>query len=241
MSCEAEINPKWAFAIDSNICPFCGKGIMEDQLKQWFVELRSTMDSLTTNYPNQLNDWLLSNYNLAEVKTHVKSPNASGKFIVKVKNKENEEEEVVAEKIQDDETANEFFKRAHVKMDKFNSLTEKTEYLKQMALQIKKSGGTNLVENADENLDEEISSAEVDENEIMSEVVSDSNILSSLIPQSDSESDLSPSVLAMMKRLDKSNKNTKSSPLEEIEQLTSRVQNSYKNFESGGGGFSRSS
>lgn len=62
ISCEMEINPKWKHAIDINICPFCGQGIMEENLKNLFSSLYDTMDQLSA-YPDQLNDWMLSNYN----------------------------------------------------------------------------------------------------------------------------------------------------------------------------------
>jgi len=70
MSCEMEINPKWTHAIDINVCPFCGQGIMEEHLKNLFSSLRQTMESLK-DYPDQLNDWMLSNHNY--IKTN--SPN----------------------------------------------------------------------------------------------------------------------------------------------------------------------
>ncbi len=62
MSCNMEINPKWTHAIDINVCPFCGQGIMEEHLKNLFSSLRQTMESLK-DYPDQLNDWMLSNHN----------------------------------------------------------------------------------------------------------------------------------------------------------------------------------
>jgi len=33
VSCETEIDPKWAHAINNNICPYCGKIILEEHLK----------------------------------------------------------------------------------------------------------------------------------------------------------------------------------------------------------------
>jgi hypothetical protein len=134
ISCEIEINPQWTHAIDINVCPFCGKHIMEEHLKNLFTTLRETMVSLQA-YPDQVNDWLLSNYNY--IKTD--SPNIgkfmppellkelkkvednkdflqrkeSNKFTVKVQT-ETGEEEVQAEKIQSEERTNDFFKRAEV-------------------------------------------------------------------------------------------------------------------------------
>jgi hypothetical protein len=61
VSCETEINPKWAHAINMNVCPFCGKHIMEEHLKNLLTSLRENMDKLT-QYQDQLDDFLLSNY-----------------------------------------------------------------------------------------------------------------------------------------------------------------------------------
>lgn len=134
ISCEIEINPQWAHAIDINVCPFCGKHIMEEHLKNLFSTLRETMISLSS-YPDQVNDWMLSNYNyiktdsadigkympkemlkelqkIEDNKDFQKKKDAQ-KFTVKVQT-ENGEEEVVAEKIQSEEKTNDFFKRAEV-------------------------------------------------------------------------------------------------------------------------------
>jgi hypothetical protein len=134
ISCEIEINPQWTHAIDINVCPFCGKHIMEEHLKNLFATLRETMDSLK-EYPEQVNDWMLSNHNY--IKTD--SPNIgqympkemlkelkkieddkeflkkkeSQKSIVKVKTEQGEED-VLVEKIQSEEKTNDFFKRAEV-------------------------------------------------------------------------------------------------------------------------------
>lgn len=140
ISCEVQIDPKWKHAIDMNNCPFCGNHIMEEELKKLFSSLRETMDALQA-YPDQLNDWMLSNHNY--IKTN--SPNYQDylpkdykeeikrerdleiadrnrkreefldkqdrKFTVKVTSDAGEEE-VLAEKIQTDEKTGDFFKRA---------------------------------------------------------------------------------------------------------------------------------
>jgi len=62
ISCETEINPKWKHAIDINVCPFCGKHIMEEHLKNCVAALSDAMDAMA-KYPEQLDDWLLSNHN----------------------------------------------------------------------------------------------------------------------------------------------------------------------------------
>jgi Zn-finger nucleic acid-binding protein len=134
ISCETEINPQWTHAIDINVCPFCGKHIMEEHLKNLFSTLRETMDSLQS-YPDQVNDWMLSNHNYiktnsadivkympAEMLKELKKVEddkdfqkrkESQKSIVKVKT-DTGEEEVLVEKIQSEERTQDFFKRAEV-------------------------------------------------------------------------------------------------------------------------------
>lgn len=176
ISCEIEINPQWAHAIDINVCPFCGKHIMEEHLKNLFTTLRETMENLAT-YPDQLNDWMLSNHNyiktdssdigkympadilkdlkkLEDEKDFVRRKD-SQKFTVKVQT-ETGEEEVQAEKIQSEKETNDFFKRAEVIRtgptnqqlgpNTFQSPTEKTQHLKKMFQQIKKAGAPALTD-----------------------------------------------------------------------------------------------
>lgn len=42
MYCCAKINTKWKYAIDNNICPVCGKTIVDDNLKYLYSSLNST-------------------------------------------------------------------------------------------------------------------------------------------------------------------------------------------------------
>lgn len=130
VSCEVEINPKWRHAIEINICPFCGQAIMEELLKSLFSSLQETMEKLQA-YPDQLNDWLLSNYSyiktdditlknyvskddLKEMKRELDGEEFERKrSIIKVKT-ERGEEEVVTEKIQSDSKTAEFFARAEL-------------------------------------------------------------------------------------------------------------------------------
>ena len=131
VSCETEINPKWKHAIEKNLCPFCGQVILETRLKELLTSLAETMSALT-EYPDQLNDWLLSNHNF--IKTD--SPDLSKympkellkdlkkvqddrdfqerkKFTVKVQT-ETGEQEIEAENLQSEEKTNDFFTRAEV-------------------------------------------------------------------------------------------------------------------------------
>lgn len=145
ISCNVEINPKWQHAIEINVCPFCGKGIMEEHLKNLLTSLHEVMMKLS-DYPDQLNDWMLSNFNYIKTdsenlasylpKDIIKSAYKDikekelildekdrSKFVVKVKT-DNGEEEVVSEKIQSDEKTNDFFKRAEVKLTNENKSGE---------------------------------------------------------------------------------------------------------------------
>lgn len=159
MSCQVEINPQWRHAIDINVCPFCGKGIMEEHLKNLFSTLRETMESLK-EYPDQLNDWMLSNHNY--IKTDSKQlsqylpkqarkpvepeENNNEEFIVNVKT-ENGEEPVVAKKIQSEERTNAFFKRADALkpgIDGFNNLEDKTRHIKGLVKRIQQEGSSSI-------------------------------------------------------------------------------------------------
>lgn len=132
ISCETEINPKWKHAVDINVCPFCGKYIMEEHLKNLFSSLNKTMEELR-KYPDQLNDWILSNYSFIktdspnlknflpkEVIKELRKEIDNAEFqekkqsIVKIKNANGEIEEVVVEKTQSEEKTSGFFERAEV-------------------------------------------------------------------------------------------------------------------------------
>lgn len=170
ISCESEINPQWVHAIEQNICPFCGRSILEEHLKKLISVLRDTMEQLLP-YQQQLDDWMFSNHNY--IKTD--SPNLINfvpkealkdfkkeqsekefqekkKFTVKVQT-ETGVEEVQAEKVQPQEKTNEFFKRAEVtravnpdapkspsSQQAFESVAEKTAHHKEMVKQIRKAG-----------------------------------------------------------------------------------------------------
>jgi hypothetical protein len=69
ITCETEINPKWKHAIDINVCPFCGKHIMEEHLKNCIASLATAMEEML-KYPEQLEDWLLSNHNYIKTDSH---------------------------------------------------------------------------------------------------------------------------------------------------------------------------
>lgn len=171
ISCETSIDPKWKHAIDINVCPFCGKHIMEEHLKNCLVALSSAMDEMA-KYPEQLNDWLLSNHNY--IKTS--SPDLKSflpKEVIKEMRKEIDEEEFLEKKrnfvtiktpdgehheieiesnIQSEAKTNGFHERAAGKLPKKRevspdapkSVAEKTQYLKGLADRIKKDATAGL-------------------------------------------------------------------------------------------------
>jgi len=141
ISCEMQIDPKWKHAIDINTCPFCGRFIMDEELKELFSSLCDTMEDLTS-YQDQLDDWMLSNHNYIkttsdklisyvpqeyldslkqeavdkykqdlDLDTEDFEKRKNKKFKVKVTT-EAGEQEVVAEKIQSEEKTNGFYNRA---------------------------------------------------------------------------------------------------------------------------------
>ena len=258
ISCEIEINPKWKHAIDINVCPFCGKEIMDSQLKDLLSSLSDIMNKMQ-EYSESLDDWMLSNYSFIKTNSpklinylpkeliqSSKPPVDSEpkKFLVKVKTDAGEES-VEAEKILSDERTNEFFKRAEAikpNLDGFNNLAEKTQHLKKMALQIKKAGhimpdDSEYSDSSDsiEGIDSEIVSE-------MSDLFSDGHVKSSLNDSLDTE-DI-PSVVLNMANKSKNPNSKNATDLIKLQKMQERLVESRRNFESGAsrgkGSFSRS-
>jgi hypothetical protein len=132
VSCETEINPKWSHAIDMNVCPFCGQCIMEEHLKNCLVGLAAAMKDMQ-KYPEQLDDWLLSNHNyiktdspnlkqylpkeiFKEMKREVEvQENGEPKIsTIKIKLPGGGTQDVQVEKTQSEAKTNSFFERAEV-------------------------------------------------------------------------------------------------------------------------------
>ena len=144
MSCQSNIDPKWIFAIEKNMCPGCGNALMEEHLKNCLTRLAAAMKDML-KYPEQLDDWLLSNhnyiktsspdlvnylskeaakqvYNLIEPSTRPEkkgpSPDEPQITTQKIKVPDGNGgftiEEVQVEKIQSEERTNSFFERAEV-------------------------------------------------------------------------------------------------------------------------------
>ncbi len=268
ISCEMDINPKWQHAIDINVCPFCGKGIMEEHLKNSFMSLRQAMDQLNS-YQNQLNDWMLSNHNYIKTdspdlhlyipksyadeirkqveeeifadKNNQEKRKSNDKFTVKVKT-DHGEEEVVAEKIQSEEANNEFFKRAEAikpNIDGFKSTAEKTQHLKAMAQQIKREGATVINQSGlSSHLSPEMMEAADPEAIAEFQSLMSGNEIASALPESSVDDEIPSVVLAMANR-SKGPKDS-SADLDKLRQQQARVAESARNFRSGAkGSFSR--
>lgn len=287
ISCETEINPQWKHAIDMNVCPFCGKHIMEEHLKNLFSTLRETMDALQS-YPAQLNDWMLSNHNyvktdspdigqympkgmLQEIKKmeeekafQAKKESQGKKEIIKIKNADGEEEEVVVQKIQSEDRTNEFFKRAEVlktpHADKpktpnatpvFNSLAEKTAHHKSMVQQIKKEGSKGLVSEGGGSMmlpASMIADADPEAIAEFQQMISGGEVSSSLEDSWDGDDDLpggdgilaANRAVAAAKQGGSSDGTYNAKDAAHLARLQEKVSESRKNMKGGGGSFSRS-
>ena len=193
MSCNIQIDPKWRHAIDQNNCPFCGQLIMEQELKDLFSLLAETMDQFS-QYPNQLNDWMLSNHSFIKTDSpsftkyipqeyiediikerNLIAPKASKRpdsSFIKIKT-EDGIKEIEVKHLQSDEEAISFQKRAGAigsNFEKFDSVAEKTRHIKALAEKIKKDGMTTT--SAKENIDNIMQGSDsmgIDYNELMNE------------------------------------------------------------------------
>lgn len=267
ISCSVDINPQWTHAIDMNVCPFCGKHIMEEHLKNLFTTLRTTMESLA-DYSDQLNDWMLSNHNYIKTtainlidyvpKEQLKSikpvpsqdveEKKDNRFIVKVKNDSGEEEDVVAEKIQPEERTNDFFKRAEVirSSDGFQTPAQKSEHLKKVVQQIKRKGSESLSGEGAASIisPEMMDNADPEAVAEMESLLDNDSIVSSL-PSSDGD-DVPDVILKMASVAKGGGSKSSATDLLKLQQQQERLRASRENFESGGnrggkgGGFSRS-
>lgn len=260
ISCEIEINPKWKHAIDINVCPFCGKHILEEHLKNLLAVLATTMENLQ-QYSQQVEDWLLSNYNY--IKTD--SPNLvnflptdfikdlkkieddksfeekkNKKYITKVQT-ESGEEEVQVEKIQSEEKTNEFFKRAQAirpNVEGEQNITDKTKRIKEVANQIRRGGAAAITSEAGANsfiTPEMIENADPDAVAEMQALLSGNEVASSLgdINNGDEEM-LHPAVEGMLNRANsKSNNYQNSADVAKLQEMHSRINHSRRAFEDG--------
>lgn len=264
VSCEIDINPKWKHALDINVCPFCGKHIMEEHLKNLLATLHDTMDKLKS-YQDQTDDWMLSNHNYIKTDSaelidfvdksllfaHKKeavtaSPETeSKKYTVTVPVGHGKTEEVQVEKIQDEETTNDFFKRAQVikknidiEAGSFPNPIEKTEYLKKLRERIKKTGSLSINEEGDESIidPETLNNADPEAIEEFNASMAGNEIRSSLPEINDGI----PSIVLNMAKGNKSN-DVNHKDLESLRKIQERInaRESGDSFNSGSGSFSR--
>lgn len=66
-SCKEDVPPKFAHALSVNICPLCGKEIMDGRLQEILGELKIALGD-AKEYIDEVEDWLFSNYSLKRVK-----------------------------------------------------------------------------------------------------------------------------------------------------------------------------
>lgn len=263
ISCEVDINPKWKHAIDMNVCPFCGKHIMEEHLKNLLGSLAETMEQLK-EYPDQLNDWLLSNYGFIKtdspdlpsylpedyLKDYVREAKKienekdfleKKMYTVKVKT-EKGEEEVIVEKTQSEEKTNGFFQRAEainqVAKDGPKSISEKTAHLKQLKKKIETEASQGIVNEtglAAMISPDMLSKANPEEVAAYQTLISSEDEVMSSLPESSNGDDdeIPPVVLAMASRGKNNNKNNEAADIAKLQQMHARIKNSRVNFESG--------
>jgi hypothetical protein len=259
MSCEAEISPKWKYAIENNICPFCGQPIMDELLKNLLTTLQDVMDNLN-QYPAYVEDLMLINYNYIKIDSpnlvsYVPADLLKGaakqktfekvdgkKQVIKVES-DGKEQEVVVEQIQSEERTNLFAKRAEAvkpNLDGFNSIAEKTEHLRKMAQKIRKAGMSDYQPITQEMMD----GADPEDVAEMQQLISENDIIASALPtQSSDDGDEIPSVVLAMASKANGNGGQKSSAADiaKLQRMYGGLEQSSKNFQSGSkGSFSRS-
>src|ERR1700722_5181983 len=65
LTCSNEVSSKFAFAIASNCCPFCGDLIMQVELQKILNGLHDVMTSATKqSFEDQALNWMTTNFNL---------------------------------------------------------------------------------------------------------------------------------------------------------------------------------
>ncbi len=214
ISCNAEVPPQWVHAINSNICPGCGKEIMNEDNKQLLIELREAMSKMP-NDPEGLAGWLLSNYNLHKVGTA--EPTSFHRYQEKSKRSKssdgNESEELTPEQITANERAKLFAKNAGV---------PNNNHLAEMAKKIKAAGSTNQPAVVMPSLND-------DEDD-----VSDFD--------DDTDLDVDPQMATVANMLAGGSQETAGSKLTQAQEMQKlKLLNSRKQMKSGSGAFSRTS
>lgn len=163
------------------------------------------------------------------------------KFTIKVKTENGEEEDVEVEKIQDENTTNDFFKRAEAvkpNIDGFKNPADKTKKLKNLVQQIKKNGTGSMA--ASSGLSDYADPEAVAEME--GYISGGGEIASSLSNDGDGGDEIPSIVLAMANR-SRANGNVNDAnerDLQKLQSLQNRTASARENSLSGKGAFSRS-
>lgn len=66
-SCNESVPERFAHAISINVCPLCGKEILDTYVKNILNELKTVLDKAKEHFA-EVEDWLLANYNLRQIK-----------------------------------------------------------------------------------------------------------------------------------------------------------------------------
>lgn len=233
-SCEAEINPKWKHAVDTNLCPFCGQLIMDAELKALLSTLSVTLEQLQP-HPDHLEDWLRTHGYVREDKivyptalpvTTINTPQSFNKDTVSIQNQE---------------ITNKFFKNAEA-----TKIVEKTQQRKEMVAQIKKQGASVLTADAIGGMinPEDLNTADPEVVADLQEILGSQEISSSLPNNDDGEDDIHPIALAMA-QVAGGNKNGQNNAkdlmkLQQLQSKSSTARNRMLSGSSGKGSFSRS-
>jgi hypothetical protein len=172
MSCQSDVNPKWKYAIDTNLCPCCGKIIMQEEIKKLLTTLSDSIEGLL-KYPEYLDDWLFLRFNfvpaskiqilekqIEELKLKLSANRISDKDCIESVNKINNEVNEVSEdstdsvdkkqvnestliSVQNEQITNEFFKRSNA-----DKIVKNSKNIKDLVSRIKNSSIQDTMENS---------------------------------------------------------------------------------------------
>ena len=168
-SCQEEVSSKFAHALSTNACPFCGQEIVDEELKDALNNLREAM-TVVDAYPVEIFDWLKSNFGLLtsaelddklkeasaqiEVQVEERAKKLAAARVPKVVSKDTDQSvplqegevavnaegnQIQGPAIQDQEQTSKFFKAAGA-----DKITQRNEHLKDIVKQIKRGNSTGI-------------------------------------------------------------------------------------------------
>jgi hypothetical protein len=123
-TCEEVIPSKFAHAIKTNVCPFCGENIMEEALQNILVELQTLMKAAEP-FMEQVEEWLGSNYSLrkgGKLKEPSQNLSSGGIF-----DENGVDEETMRRQTELAKSAISFQQRAGIKQPGMKSIVEKIQ------------------------------------------------------------------------------------------------------------------